>query len=93
MEGFTQGNPTTLRDVDLNEHARNVCIDSVLMLLCKIEQHGGKPASTAIYAEEGEFGVLSLNIRVRLPELGNVTVPLIKVGPMYWRWRDEGEEH
>ena len=93
MEGFTQGNPTTLRDVDLNEQARNVCIESILSLLYKVDEHGGKPASTIVYVEEGELGILTINMRVRLPELGSITIPLIKVGPMYWRWRDEGEEH
>ena len=93
MERFTQVNPATLRDIDLNAEARGVCIESILTLLQKAEKHGGSPFSTSVYVEEGEEGILSMNLRVRFPEVGSLTVPLMKVGPMYWAWSDEEGEN
>ena len=49
--------------------------------------------SPNVYVEEEELGVLSMRMRFKVPELGSITVPLMKVGPLYWRWRNEGEVH
>ena len=80
-------------DVDLSEQVRNICIESILTLLHSVNEYGGEPLSTNVYVEEDEFGILSMRMRFRLPELGSVTVPLMKVGPLYWCWRDEDEVH
>ena len=93
MEGFTQLNPLTLMDVDLSDEVRTACIESILNLLKKAKKRGGRPASGDVYVEESETGVLEMNMRVRLPEVGSVRVPLMSVGPMYWRWSDEGDEN
>ena len=93
MERFTQVNPATLRDVDLNVEARGVCIESILTLFKKVGDHGGVPSSGEVYVEEAEEGILDMTMRVRFPEVGNVTVPLMKVGPMYWAWSDEEGEN
>ena len=78
MEHFTQERPTTLDDIELNDEVRNLCVESII---------------TLIDVEEEELGVLSMRMRFKVPELGSITVPLMKVGPLYWRWRNEGEVH
>jgi hypothetical protein len=93
MEQISQGNTATLVDVDLNEQVRNICIESILTLLHSVNECGGEPLSTNVYVEEDEYGILGMRMRFRLPELGSITIPLMKVGPLYWCWNNGEEEH
>tara|TARA_R110000823_G_scaffold56421_1_gene137156 strand:+ start:65 stop:346 length:282 start_codon:yes stop_codon:yes gene_type:complete len=93
MEHFTQERPTTLDDIELNDEVRNLCVESIITLIDSVDNHGGEVVSPNVYVEEEELGVLSMRMRFKVPELGSITVPLMKVGPLYWRWRNEGEVH
>jgi len=82
----------TWDDVCLEPDVNSLCVSEVSRLAMLLATSGVTATIGDILVESEEGGSLCLYLRVQYRHLGSVRVPVIRVGPMYWQWKDDGDE-